>query len=88
MKKQWIRHLFLLSAVFLLGTAAIGLLFRFDNKYTAALPGGDGYNVLPAQSDGVSFLVDGWEVYPGQLLEPSHWETGSPSKPQHTYIGQ
>lgn len=72
----------------MLGTAAIGLLFRFDNKYTAALPGGDGYNVLPAQSDRVSFLVDGWEVYPGQLLEPSHWETGSPSKPQHTYIGQ
>lgn len=87
MKKQANRYLAFLAAVLLLGCAAVWFLYRCDNKYAAALPGGEGYNVLPEDGDEVAFLVDGWEIYPGQLLEPSDWEAGAQPE-QYTYIGQ
>ena len=54
-------------------------LFQTDNKYTAALPGGAGYNVLQRTSEEVSFLVDGWEYYPGQLLAPADFQADPPA---------
>ena len=50
------------------------------------MPGGYGYNVFPANLEQVSFLVDGWEYYPGQLLSSSDFEGGSKPE-QYTYIG-
>ena len=68
------------------GVLVYGAWFRWDNKYTAALPGGYGYNVWQGSRDQVAFLVDGWEYYPGQLLEPEDWKTGV-SPDGYTYIG-
>ena len=73
MKKQTWSRLLLLAAVALVGLSLWSLIFCWDNKYTAALPGGPGYNVLQDPSR-LGFLVDGWELYPGQLLAPGQGE--------------
>lgn len=84
MRREVWGHLLLLAALLLAGVLAFYGLFRWDNKYTAALPGGEGYNVLQSDLDQVAFLVDGWYYYPGQLLTPQQLErmTG-----ESTYIG-
>lgn len=64
-----------------------GLLFQWDNKYTAALPGNYGYNVVEGDGEQVGFLVDGWEFYPGQLLNPEEFDDGITPE-QYTYIGE
>lgn len=81
------RSLILLTALLALGIAAYTGLFYWDNKYTAALPGGYGYSVLTQAEDAVGFLVDGWEYYPGQLLGPEDFTTGTEPE-AYTYIGQ
>ena len=55
--------------------------------YSRALPGGYGYNVLPDDPDDTAFLVDGWEYYPGELLDPEDF-TGDISPEFYTYIGE
>lgn len=66
--------------------ACSGLLYRWDNKYTAALPGWYGGCVLTdAQTPG--FLVDGWEFYPGELLGPDDFAAGRTAE-QYTYAGE
>lgn len=76
----------LLTAVLLVGAAISLGLYHWDNKYTAALPGGEGYNVLQ-DPERIAFLVDGWEYYPGQLLGPEDFASQDTS-PLYTYIGQ
>ena len=87
MKKQTKSGLLLLALLLVVGSAAYGLLFQADNKYTAALAGGYGYNVLQKDPEQVGFLVDGWEYYPGQLLEPADFAAGVTPE-MYTYIGQ
>ena len=84
-----IRHsnLLLLLAVLLIGFLIYSALFRLDNKYTASLPGGYGYNVLQNNPDQIAFLVDGWEYYPGQWLNPEDFNQGI-TPTTYTYIGQ
>ncbi len=87
MRKQVNVQILLLAAVLLAGMGACALLYRLDNKYTAALPGGYGYNVLQGDLEQVAFLVDGWEYYPGQLLAPEDFQGGAAPE-EYTYIGQ
>ena len=87
MRKQIKVQALLLAVVLLAGAALYGFLYQADNKYTSALPGGYGYNVLPNDLEQVSFLVDGWEYYPGQLLSPSDFEGGIQPE-YYTYIGE
>lgn len=68
-------------------TMVYAALYTWDNKYTAALSGGYGYNQLQEDPDQVGFLIDGWEYYPGQLLEPAAFDNDSRPK-TYTYIGQ
>ena len=79
-----------LLALFLLLVAA-GLAFcallRCDNKYTAALPGEWGRNVLQENPEEVAFLVDGWEYYPGELLGPEDFAAGREAS-FYTYAGE
>ena len=87
MKKQTKSGLFLLAVMILVFSGFYALLFRVDNKYTAALPGGYGYNVLQGNPEQAAFLVDGWEFYPGQLLEPEDFAAGE-TPDAYTYIGE
>lgn len=87
MGKSARNSLLLLTALLLLGIAAYTGLFYWDNKYTAALPGGYGYTLLTQSPDAVGFLVDGWEYYPGQLLEPEDFSADTVPE-SYTYIGQ
>jgi signal transduction histidine kinase len=87
MKKQTKSGLLLLAVMLLIASGLYGHLFRVDNKYTAALPGGYGYNILQSDPERVAFLVDGWEYYPGQLLEPADFAAGKTPE-QYTYIGE
>lgn len=76
-----------LAVALLLAVGLYWVLFQTDNKYTAALPSGYGYAVLQADTDVPAFLVDGWEYYPGQLLEPEDFASGvTPQK--YTFIGE
>lgn len=78
--------LFLPALVLLAGTAWFLLLYHVDNKYTAAVAGGYG-RALWQTDDGPSFLIDGWEYYPGQLLSPKDFAAGVEPE-NYTYIGQ
>ncbi len=68
------------------GGALLYGLYRRDNKYTAALPGGHGYNVLQEDPEDPAFLVDGWEYYPGELLDPADFRAGR-TPDAYTYAG-
>ena len=81
------RHLLLLTAAVLASLAVFAALFLLDNKYAAALSGGPGYNLLQDDPERVAFLVEGWEYYPGQSLEPEDF-LGGVSPQLYTYIGQ
>lgn len=87
MRRQITVQILLLTAIVAVGLLLYTLLYHFDNKYTAALPGGYGYNVLQDDPEQISFLVDGWEYYPGQLLAPSDFECGITPE-SYTYIGK
>lgn len=87
MRKHIKMQALILAVVLLVGAVLYGFLYQADNKYTSALPGGYGYNVLPNDLEQVSFLVDGWEYYPGQLLSPSDFEGGIQPE-YYTYIGK
>lgn len=66
--------------------AGCALLYRWDNKYTAALPGWYGVSVL-TDSSRPGFLVDGWAYFPGELLGPEDFAAGRTAE-QYTYIGE
>ena len=77
----------LILALALLCGAAFAWLYAVDNKYTAALPAGEGRNRLEAALTGSPrFLVDGWEYYPGELLSPDAF-TSSKVPQEHIYAG-
>lgn len=87
MKKPRFPALLLPLLVVLAAIAWYGLLFRVDNCYTAALDGGYGRALWPGGDAGPAFLVDGWEYYPGQLLEPADFAAGTlPAR--YTFPGQ
>jgi len=86
MEKERRQSLLLLLVSLLMGALAFTGLFYADNKYTSALPGGWGYNVLQADLTQPAFLVDGWEYYPGKLLEPDG--LSGREEAEHTYIGE
>ena len=87
MKKQTKKGWALLMVALFLGLGVSFVLFHCDNKYTAALSGGYGYNVLQEDSQNAAFLVDGWEYYPGQLLAPEDFAAGVTPE-RYTYIGE
>lgn len=68
-------------------TALYGVLFQWDNKYTAAVPGGYGYCGMDTYQGKIGFLVEGWEFYPGELLTPQDFQAGKRPE-QYTYVGQ
>lgn len=86
MKREVKRSLALLLVLLLAGAAVFMGLYRWDNKYTAALPGGNGYNVLTGDGSQVAFLVDGWEYYLGELLTPE--DLADRTAARHTYAGE
>lgn len=50
-------------------------------------PAAPGYSLLQDDPERVAFLVEGWEYYPGQILEPEDF-LGGVSPQLYTYIGQ
>ena len=87
MRKDIRRSLTMLICTLLLGMLVFFGLYRWDNKYTAALSGGWGFSVLQAEPERPAFLVDGWEFYPGQLLGPEDFASGREAE-AYTYAGQ
>lgn len=91
-QKRHVRTICFVLIVCLISAVFFSLLYQFDNKYTTrAEVSQDGSTMIsPAQTgDGTPsqetmWLVDGWEFYPDQLIEPGD-ETGE-SVP--IYIGQ
>ena len=82
------------SIVWLLGAAVaaalfFALLFRFENKYTARAPvAQDGAALVSAArltADRLTWLAEGWELYPDALLAPNELKAGSGVP---VYVGQ
>lgn len=73
--------------VLLAGSLWYGLLFSIDNQYTAALPGGYGRALWQGDTGQPAFLIDGWEYYPGQLLDPADFDAGVTAS-QYTFPGE
>jgi len=82
-----IRQLFPPVLAILVFTALYGVLFQWDNNYTAAVPGGYGYCDMDTYQGKIGFLVEGWEFYPGELLTPQDFQAGKRPE-QYTYVGQ
>ena len=64
MRKHIKMQALILAVVLLVGAVLYGFLYQADNKYTSALPGGYGYNVLPNDLEQVSFLVEAGSTIP------------------------
>lgn len=74
-----------------MAAAFFGFLYRYDNKYTARSPISQEGLTMPdygrLKSYHLTYLADGWELFPGVLLPPG--EPASPSASGiKTYIGQ
>lgn len=86
------RHLFpKLALVLITGLASVGFfffLYHYDNKYiTRATVSQDGITLLQTNgsaNDSAKWLVEAWEFYPDQLLEPGD----DPNSSVSVYIGQ
>lgn len=87
MRKETRQSLLILSAFLLVGLLAVLSQYRWDNKYTSALSGGWGFNVLQSDPEEPAWLVDGWEFYPGELLSPGDFASGRQAE-EYTYAGQ
>lgn len=87
MRKDTRLSLLILSAFLLVGLLAALGQYRWDNKYTSALSGGWGFNVLQSDPEQPAWLVDGWEFYPGELLSPEDFAAGRQAE-EYTYAGQ
>ena len=87
MRKDTRLSLLILSAFLLVGLLAALGQYRWDNKYTSALSGGWGFNVLQSDPEQPAWLVDGWEFYPGELLSPEDFAAGLQAE-EYTYAGQ
>lgn len=91
-QKRAIRAICFALAICLLTAGFCLLLYHFDNKYTTrAEVSQDGRLMISSArteegtpSREITWLVDGWEFYPDQLIEPGE-ETGA-SVP--VYIGR
>ena len=87
MRKDTRLSLLILSAFLLVGLLAALGQYRWDNKYTSALSGGWGFNVLQSDPEQPAWLVDGWEFCPGELLSPEDFAAGRQAE-EYTYAGQ
>ncbi len=67
-------------------------LYRYDNKYTAPGPTGNGGVLVLDEGamaeTAVNWLVHGWEYYGGVLLTPEDFRLGTPAPDGTLYIGQ
>lgn len=87
MRNKLQKNLAFLSLVFVCVLLVFYGLYRADNKYTKALSGSAGINVLQADIEEPAYLVDGWEYYPGALLSPEDFAGGTTAE-EYTYIGR
>lgn len=82
------RKLCIILAITFFWSLIFVFLYHTDNKYTAALPAVQGKNKLDAESVSMPhFLVDGWEYYPGKLLQPEDYIL-TQAFPEIIYLGQ
>lgn len=90
--KKWLQNLFLFVVLLLLSCTFFSALYLLDNKYNSPVPlSQDGIALLEESSlsqDAPAYLVDGWQMYPDQLLTPSQLSTASELASITTYIGQ
>lgn len=82
----------LLLALCLLTAVFCGLLYRYDNKYTAPGPGA-AYGNMDLRGDvletrGLVWLVDGWAFYGGETLTPGDFQNGAPVPDRYVFAGQ
>lgn len=85
------KSIFAFVTACLLAAVAFQLLYHFDNKYTARTPimqdGTAQFDRNRLAEHSLTYLADGWELFPGQLLTPSALSTTS-IQPVKTFLGQ
>ena len=87
MFKKAIPSVFLLVFVVFSTLMLLKVIYNFDNKYTVISENNQKYSTIP-QKGTVDFLVNGWELYPDMLLDPSDFSNGTIPEHYKTWIGQ
>lgn len=94
--KQKPKNIILLITVAVLvavsSTALFLSCYKWDNKYTTAdSQGRNGLFFLSHETlaeRSYTYLIDGWEIYRGKLLEPSDFDDGILLADEYVFIGQ
>lgn len=90
--RKWLQNLFLFLVLLLLSGTFFSALYLFDNKYNSPIPvSQEGIALLEKSSlsqDIPAYLVDGWQLYPDQLLTPAQIATTADTRSVTTYIGE
>ncbi|MEG0593961.1 MAG: GHKL domain-containing protein [Christensenella sp.] len=90
-KKQWTFPLLLALVAIFASSALFGILYLYDNKYTAPAAQPQNGVITLTQKDftetPIQYLINGWEIYPEVLLTPQDFSTKR-TDTQYTFIGQ
>lgn len=90
--KKWLQNLILFFVLLLLSGAFFFALYLFDNKYSSPVAvSQEGIALLEEDSlsqDAPAYLVDGWQLYPDQLLTPAQIAATGDTSSVTAYIGQ
>ncbi|MDD3278831.1 MAG: HAMP domain-containing sensor histidine kinase [Lachnospiraceae bacterium] len=90
--KKWLQNLILFLVLLLLSGTFFFALYLLDNKYNSPVAiSQEGIALLEEDrlsSDAPSYLVDGWTLYPDQLLTPAQIAATGDTGSVTAYIGQ
>ncbi|SHK90620.1 Signal transduction histidine kinase [Hespellia stercorisuis DSM 15480] len=90
--KKWLQNLILFLVLLFLSGTFFFALYLYDNKYSSPVPvSQDGIALLDENNlsrDVPAYLVDGWKLYPDQLLTPAQIASTADTSSVTTYIGQ
>ena len=85
--KKIIISVFVMILVAFLTLSSLQFIDTFDNKYnTISLKNQENITIIH-ESD-IGFLVEGWELYPDVLLDPTDFTADTQHKQYETWIGQ
>ena len=85
--KNVIISVLVMVLVAFLTVTSLRFIYKVDNKYTMTTENNQ-ENFTIIQHETVDFLVDGWELYPDVLLEPSDFSDEIIQTKYKTWIGQ
>ena len=85
--KNVITSIVVIILAVLLTLISLQIIYIFDNKYNSIWKNNQD-DITNISGSDVNFLVNGWELYPDKLLEPTDFSNGKYNEKYKTWIGQ